>query len=253
MALFITCEANKYLPEAKALCERTGAALLSDPGEAGKEDLVLRFREEGLSLHCGALSMQGDFRSMLPRVKNGMWRHELLARAAKFKEPHENPVAIDATAGMGEDSLILASAGYEVLMFEYDPVIAALLRDTLRRAEAIPELKDPVGRMKLLETDSITGMKDLTASPAVIYLDPMFPARQKSGLIKKKFQLLQKLERPCSDGELLLSAAKNLHPERIIIKRPAKGPYLSGEKPDYSIEGGAIRFDCITRKNVSYV
>ena len=42
--------------------------------------------------------------------------------------------------------------------------------------------------------------------PDVILLDPMFPERRKSALIKKKFQLLQKLERPCADGEELLSA-----------------------------------------------
>ena len=42
--------------------------------------------------------------------------------------------AVDATAGFGEDSLLLAAAGYNVELYEYDPVIAALLRDALRRA-----------------------------------------------------------------------------------------------------------------------
>ena len=34
-------------------------------------------------------------------------------------------------------------------------------------------------------------------------------------------------------------------PKKIVIKRPLKGPYLDGVKPDYSYTGKAIRFDCI--------
>jgi 16S rRNA (guanine1516-N2)-methyltransferase len=79
----------------------------------------------------------------------------------------------------------------------------------------------------------------------VILLDPMFPERQKSALVKKKFQLLQQLECPCTDEEELLQAAINAKPRKIIIKRPAKGPFLANRKPDYSISGKAIRYDCI--------
>jgi 16S rRNA (guanine1516-N2)-methyltransferase len=81
--------------------------------------------------------------------------------------------------------------------------------------------------------------------PDVIYLDPMFPERQKSGLIKKKFQLLQRLESPCADEEELLSAALAARPLRIVIKRPLKGPPLAGATPSYSLKGKAIRYDCI--------
>ena len=31
----------------------------------------------------------------------------------------------------------------------------------------------------------------------------------------------------------------------MVIKRPAKGPYLAGIKPSYSIDGKAVRYDCI--------
>ena len=76
-------------------------------------------------------------------------------------------------------------------------------------------------------------------------LDPMFPERQKSALIKKKFQLLQKLESPCSNEEQLLEAAIAAQSKRIVIKRPLKGPYLADKKPSYSLEGKAIRYDCM--------
>ena len=73
----------------------------------------------------------------------------------------------------------------------------------------------------------------------------MFPGRQKSGLVKKKAQLLQKLEKPCEDEEGLLQAAVSAGPRKIVIKRPLKGPFLAGRKPDYSITGKTIRYDCL--------
>ena len=154
--------------------------------------------------------------------------------------------AVDATAGMGEDALLLAAAGFEVTLFEYNPIIAALLQDTLRRAADLPELKEAVSRMTLICGDSTLAMPALDPAPDVILLDPMFPARSKSGLIKKKFQLLQQLERPCSDEDELLTAAMAVRPKKLVIKRPLKGPFLAGVKPGYSLSGKAIRYDCMT-------
>jgi 16S rRNA (guanine1516-N2)-methyltransferase len=76
--------------------------------------------------------------------------------------------------------------------------------------------------MELIYGDSIEAMKRLSAVPDVILLDPMFPKRQKSALIKKKFQLLQQLESPCGDEEALLNAAVTAGAKRILIKRPLK-------------------------------
>jgi len=130
-------------------------------------------------------------------------------------------------------------------MFEKNPVIHALLSDALDRAKKVPELAEIVSRMELRHADSIEGMGHLDFTPDVILLDPMFPARQKSALVKKKLQMIQKLEFPCIDeGELLLSAM-GAGPKKLIIKRPPKGPYLAGIRPDHSIEGKAVRFDCI--------
>ena len=99
--------------------------------------------------------------------------------------------------------------------------------------------------MQLLEEDSLAALPQLATAPDVILLDPMFPERQKSALIKKKFQLLQKLERPCADEIELVNAAVAAHPRKVVIKRPLKGPYLAGRKPSYSLKGKAIRYDCL--------
>lgn len=208
------------------------------------DGLFLTDDGSGLTLTDGKLALRGDFTGLLPRLKKSNLQSEFLVKASKIKGI-EHPVIIDATAGMGEDSMILAAAGFEVYLFEYDPVIAALLKDALDRAMEISELKEAAGRMHFTEGNSIDNMSKLEIVPDVVLLDPMFPARQKSALVKRKFQLLQKLEKPCSDENELLQAALNVKPRRIVIKRPLKGPFLGGMKPSYSLTGKAIRYDCI--------
>lgn len=231
----------------------------------------------GLSLTDGDQAMRGDFTKLQKRLQYHNLTHELLVKATKVKG-RENLRVIDATAGMGEDSLLLAAAGCEVTLYEQDPVIAALLQDTMRRALGEAALHEIVMRMQLVEGDSIGHLRrlgeaatgsdvqegdvghdcsTLTASaaatsdadtalkrPDVIYLDPMFPERQKSGLVKKKFQLIHYLEAPAENEEALMQAAIDARPFKIVVKRPAKGPYLAGLKPSYSLDGKAIRYDC---------
>ncbi len=207
-------------------------------------NLSLQQNAEGLTLTDGELSIMVDFREMLPRLKQSNLQREMLVKAARIKGQPMPQTLIDATAGFGEDSLILAAAGFQVQLYEFDEVIAVLLKDGMERAMEIPELKEAVGRMKLVCGDSTEGMRKLDFKPDIVLLDPMFPARQKSALIKKKFQLIQRLESPCSTEEQLLDAAVAADPKRIVIKRPLKGPYLADRKPSYSLEGKAIRYDC---------
>lgn len=206
--------------------------------------LALQNTPEGLSLTDGELSIMADFRDMLPRLKQSNLQREMLVKAARIKGQEMPQTLVDATAGFGEDSLILAAAGFQVRLYEFDEIIAVLLQDCLDRASQLPELKDPVSRMELICGDSVKGMQTLDYKPDIVLLDPMFPARQKSALIKKKFQLIQRLESPCSTEEDLLNAAMVADPKRIVIKRPLKGPFLADRKPSYSLEGKAIRYDC---------
>lgn len=209
--------------------------------EAGLE---LTNEPEGLTLVGNDMKLRADFTSMLPRLKQSNLEHEMLVKAARIKGHTGELTIIDATAGFGEDSILLAGAGFNVIMYEYDSVIALLLEDAMKRAEDIPELRDAIGRMHLIKSSSIEAMKNLDYKPDVVYLDPMFPERSKSALIKKKFQLLQCLECPCTDEEELLDAAFAAGPKKIVIKRPLKGEILAGKKPSYSLSGKAIRYDC---------
>lgn len=236
--LTVAWEGEEYRAEAEALASHIGAPVSGTRGEG----LTLLRNADGLSLVGYGMTYRGDFEGMLPRVTGGRLFHEMLVHIAKTKEEH--PTAVDATAGMGEDSFLLAAYGYEVTLLERDPVIAALLADALRRAEAHPILAPIAARMHLVEGDSIAYLQALSAPPDLVYLDPMFPERKKSGLIGKKLQLIQKLERPCGEEDVLFSAAMAAHPKKLVVKRPLKGPELAGVKPEYSIKGKAIRYDC---------
>ena len=223
---------------AESFSRRTGSPIVNKPGNY----LTVLFDSSGVSLSGFGLSYQGDFENMLHRVTNGRLQHEMLAKAVKTDQ--ENLKAIDATAGMGEDSLLLAACGYQVTLYEQNPVIAILLKDALRRAKKNTVLKDIVSRMQLVEGDSIEYLNKRLDPVDVIYLDPMFPGRQKSGLINKKLQLIQKLEPPCSEETALFDAAMAAQPSKIIVKRPLKSPYLDERVPSYSLKGKAIRYDC---------
>lgn len=228
----------------------------SAPAAALPDGLDLLETDAGLTLAGDGMTLRADFTDMIPRIKQGRLQQELLVRAAKIKGAEE-PLAVDATAGFGQDSLLLAAAGFRVLLFERNPVIAALLRDALRRAASVPELADAIARMCFIEGDSVAALNGMGSvddgahaggtpqQPDVVYLDPMFPARTKSAAVKKKFQLLHHLEQPCEDPDAMLHAALAAKPRKIVVKRPPKGPYLADVKPSYSLAGKAVRYDVI--------
>ncbi len=204
----------------------------------------LRRDECGLALVGDGMELRGDFSRMLPRLRRDRLGSELLVKAARVRGV-DGPTAVDCTAGLGEDSLLLAAAGFRVTLFERDKTIFALLADALERASADPRLAGIVCRMELVGGDSIEGLASLGFVPDVVYLDPMFPGRTKSAAVKKKFQLLHHLEQPCEEEEALVEAALAAHPRKVVIKRPPKGPELAGVKPSYTVSGKAVRYDVL--------
>lgn len=253
----VLCIDGDSLDRAQGLSDRLEAPLaVCEPGCSGAAFipelglLYLKVSRDGLSLMRDGMELRPDFAEMLPRIKQGALQREMLVKAARVKGV-EAPRAVDATAGLGEDSLLLAAAGFTVTLCEADPVIAALLEDALARASAHEVLGPIVERMHLVAGDSRITLARAGAStgaqPDVVYLDPMFPGRTKTAAVKKKFQLIHGLERPTEplDEESLLQAALAAHPRKVVIKRPVKGPYLAGVKPSHAIAGKAVRYDCI--------
>ena len=213
-----------------------------------EHDTKLETVDGRLCLVKGDTVFYGDFSKLKRRLTHANLTHELPVKACRIKNKPMPISVLDATAGMGEDALLLAAYGFDVTLYERDEAIYKLLDDTLKRAETDADLSGVISKMTLYYEDSIKAMSELKAKPDVVYLDPMFPKRTKSGLVKKKFQLIHELEKPCEDERELLEAALNCALTRVVIKRPLKGEYLAGVKPDYSIEGSTVRYDCINIK-----
>ncbi|MBM9614170.1 class I SAM-dependent methyltransferase [Desulfobulbus rhabdoformis] len=187
-------------------------------------------------------SLWVDFNTARATRRSRQVGSELLVKAARIRRV-EQPLLIDATAGLGQDGFLLATHGFQVEMIEMNPVVAALLADGLARAAEVEQLAEVVGRIQLHRGNSVERLASLTRKPHVIYLDPMFPERSKSAKVKQNLRLLQHLDAHTVSPEELLTTALATQAKKVVVKRPLKGPYLCDEKPSYSLKGKAVRFD----------
>ena len=168
---------------------------------------------------------------------------EAISKAVGIKKGHR-PNVIDATAGLGRDAFVLANLGCRVHMIERSTIIAELLKDGLHRAE-----QDEKIGMMIKENLSLTcgesrqELLHTPCEPEVIYLDPMFPQKNKSALVKKDMQILQEVVGQDEDAETLLNLAITIATNRVVVKRPAYANFLAEIKPTTSIKTKNHRFD----------
>ena len=161
------------------------------------------------------------------------------------------PHVLDATAGLGRDAFVLATLGCQVDMVERQPLVAALLEDGLQRAALDAEVGPIVARMHLHSANAIELMRNWVGDvPQVIYLDPMFPQRDKSALVKKEMRLFKPLVGEDPDAPALLEAALALASHRVVVKRARKAPAIAGAKPGYVLDGKSSRFDIYPKKSL---
>lgn len=186
------------------------------------------------------------------RRRFGGGRGQPLARAAGLKKGR-NPFVLDATAGLGWDAFVLASLGCRVTMVERSPVIAALLHDALDRASTDEEAGTVVRRMALLCADAVPYLDQLSEQerPDVIYLDPMYPKREKSALMKKEMRLFQRLVGDDADSEELLAAARSRARFRVVVKRPTQAESLGNQAPSMAIQSPNTRYDVYVNRGFS--
>jgi 16S rRNA (guanine1516-N2)-methyltransferase len=76
----------------------------------------------------------------------------------------------------------------------------------------------------------------------------MFPASKKSALVKKEMRAFHQLVGADVDSEELLALAIATAKHRVVVKRPKKAEVLAGRKPNFAVEGKAIRFDIYSHK-----
>ena len=219
---------------------------IRDPEPADR--FFLEFKEE-----CLQLGYRMNNRTVMVRVDftQGPMRYRLqfargreaIGRAAGIKKGFR-PDIVDATAGLGRDAFILAALGCRVHLIERSVVIAALLEDGLRRACVDPRIGTWAAERLSLSCGDITrGNTCFPFVPDAVYLDPMFPVRQKSSLVKKEMKVLQDLLGQEMDADRLLSPALRIARKRVFVKRPAEAGHLDGKSPDSIILTARNRFD----------
>ncbi|MDH2899169.1 16S rRNA (guanine(1516)-N(2))-methyltransferase RsmJ [Rahnella variigena] len=246
MSVCLLCEEGADEGALSVLAQRWN--LTSDPDAVmalvlTPERLELRKRDEP---KLGAIFVDFVGGTMAHRRKFGGGRGEAVAKAVGIKGCYL-PDVVDATAGLGRDAFVLASLGCKVRMLERNPVVAALLDDGLARgyrdAEIGPWLRE---RMTLLHASSLTALSELSPKPEVVYLDPMYPHKQKSALVKKEMRVFQGLVGPDEDADGLLEPARRLATKRIVVKRPDYAPPMADIAAQAAVVTKSHRFDIYT-------
>lgn len=215
-------------------------------------ELALVVDQDGLSLTALGMKMQPAWQAEIGRLKRATLKTEMLVRAT---QANDAPTLIDATAGLGHDSLLLARFGAQVQLIERHPILFTLLEDAYLTAQADVYLAPIVKNITLVYADSKEYLRQTVEQHRqvdVVYLDPMFPQRdqhqkqqKKQAQVKKQMQLLHMLL-PDEDGmdlgdELLEHAHKVA--KRVIVKRPRHAIFLNHVTPDHQWLGDACRFD----------
>lgn len=177
------------------------------------------------------------------RQKNISWRKEHIARAVGLGRD-KNLSIVDATAGLGQDSYVMALLGAHVTCVERSPVIASLLQDGVKRLQqaGLPA----ADRMQVVQADAATFLQDKVGKMPVdvVYMDPMYPARdEQSALQKKSLRMLRQIVGEDLDADSLLKPALALASKRVVVKRPKHAGFLQDVEPQSQLKGSSSRFD----------
>ncbi|TKB46762.1 16S rRNA methyltransferase [Thalassotalea mangrovi] len=189
------------------------------------------------------------------RRKFGGGRGQDIAKAVGLKHGF-SPKVLDATAGLGRDAFLLASLGCQLVMIERQTPVAALLDDGLQRAKQDAEIGNWVGeRMQMMHASSLDAMTSENLPEAlqdidVVYLDPMYPHREKSAQVKKEMRVFQSLVGDDPDADGLLDNALKIAQYRVVVKRPNYAEPLAGKTPSTSIKMKKNRFDVYVNKGI---
>ncbi|MDL0430532.1 class I SAM-dependent methyltransferase [Marinobacter sp. TBZ242] len=246
---------------ARSLAEELALPFLGTvrPRDIRDYPVLLYSDEHGLGLQVTGKGAPGPVRAEFVTGKAGYRRDhgggtgQLIAKAVGLKKARQPLHVLDATAGLGQDAFVLASLGCRVTLFERSPIIHALLSDGLARAALNEQSASLVARMALQPGNSIDWLQKAAQiaeadTADVIYLDPMFPHRDKSALVKKEMQVFRTVVGDDDDSAELLAAALQVATYRVVVKRPRKAEPVGGPEPTTRVEGKSSRYDVYSIK-----
>ena len=239
--------------QAHELSKRTGSPVLDEKSD--DYALQLCYEPDRVTLFDTMLStsIYVDFvaGALAHRRQFGGGRGQAIAKAVGLKHGR-CPVVLDITAGLARDAYVLASLGCKLHLVEQSPFVYALIEDGIRRCQHDAACADNLKNViSWVNADAIDHMHAINIHnrPEVIYIDPMYPDRKKSALVKKDMQILKKLlAKDQNDAQLLITALE-CAAERVVVKRPRHAPELGDISADTNIFGKKTRFDVYLVKN----
>lgn len=245
-SLCVLCDAKSQMEKAKDFAKRYEYPFFSEMDTSYELQLV--FERDKIVLFDKTLNTKifVDFidGSLAHREKYGGGKGQAIAKAIGLNKM-TNPSVIDATAGLARDAYVLAALGCKVTLVEQSPVLYTLIRDGIDRALTSTQEHSVTNFTHLVNANSKTYLEHSNKEPKpdVIYIDPMYPERKKSALVKKDMQILHKLIGESENEVELLSTALNYADKRVVVKRPAHAPIISGQEPTMSISSKKTRYD----------
>lgn len=182
------------------------------------------------------------------RLRFGGGRGQDLAKAMGLRAG-KTPMIVDATAGLGRDSFLLASLGAQVILIERSEKMHALLVEGMNRAENEGgEFREIIGRMSLMKGDAKDLIPELSGE--TILIDPMHPPRQKSALVKRELRQVREIVGTDDDAADLVRIALAHAQNRVVLKWPAKADPIDGLKAcTHQILGKTTRYDVFMVNN----
>jgi len=249
----VSAVSEQLAEQALSLANKLSIPLLPpavDPAVVTDFPLLLRLSHSGLQLQQTGFKAPGpvwvDFGSARMRHRRRSAANEAVGRAVGVRKG-KLPRVLDATAGLGRDAFVLADMGCSLALCEREIVLAELLHFGLQAARSSEDqwLRAVAERIELWPGDCLTVPSSKLADVDVIYLDPMFPQRDKSALVKKEMAVLKLLLGDPNDQEpaALLRWARSQPVSRVVVKRPSKAPPVAGTTPSHAITGKAVRYD----------
>jgi 16S rRNA (guanine1516-N2)-methyltransferase len=176
------------------------------------------------------------------RLKFGGGRGQDLAKAMGLRRG-KTPQIIDATAGLGRDSFLLASLGASVTLIERSEKMHALLDHGMKQAAREGgEFRAIIGRMTLLKGDAKDFLPEMSGE--AILIDPMHPPRHNSALVKQELRQVREIVGTDDDAADLVRIALKHASNRVVLKWPAKADPIEGLKAcTHQILGKTTRYD----------
>jgi 16S rRNA (guanine1516-N2)-methyltransferase len=176
------------------------------------------------------------------RLRFGGGRGQALAKAMGLRAG-KIPKIVDATAGLGRDSFLLASLGAQVTMIERSKKMYTLLAQGMDRAsQEGSDFQQIIGRMNLLYGDAKELLPELSADAVLI--DPMHPPRKNSALVKLELRQVRQIVGADDDAADLIKVALGSAKKRVVLKWPAKADPIKGiHACSHQIIGKSVRYD----------